>query len=113
MTPGNASGLNDGAAAVVICSGRFLKTKNLSPIAKIIGFAQAGVEPMDMGLAPVEAVTKLVSNYFSFIHILRRYFVEFTHYKIFLISKTDATIHLYLFIIISCFGCCNIIRDTK
>lgn len=61
MTAGNASGLNDGAAALVVCSESFLKEKQLHPVAKIIGFAQAGVEPLEMGLAPVQAVTKLVS----------------------------------------------------
>lgn len=56
VTAGNASGLNDGAAAVVLASGDFVRGQGLQPMAKIIGWGHAGVEPALMGLGPVEAV---------------------------------------------------------
>lgn len=66
VTAGNASGINDGAAAVVLVSEEKLKEKNLTPLARIVGFSQAGVDPNVMGLGPVPAVKKLVSlNSFS------------------------------------------------
>ncbi|NLS00027.1 acetyl-CoA C-acetyltransferase [Rhizobium sp. P38BS-XIX] len=55
VTAGNSSGLNDGAAAVLVVSGRRLAELNLTPIARIASYASAGVEPMDMGLGPVAA----------------------------------------------------------
>ncbi|MBY3591340.1 acetyl-CoA C-acetyltransferase [Rhizobium bangladeshense] len=55
VTAGNSSGLNDGAAAVLVVSGRRVAELNLTPIARIASYASAGVEPMDMGLAPVAA----------------------------------------------------------
>lgn len=61
VTAGNASGLNDGAAAVVLMSSAKAAEKKINPLAKIIGFAQAGVDPKVMGIGPVPAVKKLVS----------------------------------------------------
>lgn len=61
MTAGNASGLNDGAAAVVLMKLDEAKRRNLQPIAKIVGHAQAGVDPKVMGLGPVPAIRNLVS----------------------------------------------------
>ena len=58
VTAGNASGLNDGAAAVIIASDEAVKNYNLKPLAKIISSAVVGVEPSIMGIGPVEA-TKL------------------------------------------------------
>lgn len=55
VTAGNSSGLNDGAAAVLVVSGRRLAELNLTPIVRIASYASAGVEPMDMGLGPVAA----------------------------------------------------------
>jgi len=55
VTAGNSSGLNDGAAAVLVVSGRRVAELNLTPIARIASYASAGVEPMDMGLGPVAA----------------------------------------------------------
>ena len=55
VTAGNASGLNDGAAAVLIASENAVKNYNLKPLAKIIGSAVVGVEPRIMGIGPVEA----------------------------------------------------------
>lgn len=56
VTAGNASGINDGAAAVVLASGRAVEELGLKPMAKILGWGHAGVEPNVMGLGPVKAV---------------------------------------------------------
>lgn len=58
VTAGNASGLNDGAAAVVVASGEAVKEYGLKPLAKIVTSAVTGTEPGIMGIGPVEA-TKL------------------------------------------------------
>ena len=55
VTAGNASGLNDGAAAMLLSSEKGIKENNLTPIAKIISSAVVGVEPRIMGIGPVEA----------------------------------------------------------
>ena len=55
VTAANASGINDGAAAVVLCSSRKMKELGLKPIAKIKAFASAGVDPKIMGMGPVPA----------------------------------------------------------
>ena len=60
VTAGNASGINDGSAAVVLASES--AAKNLKPIARILGFAQAGVDPATMGLGPVPAILKLLAK---------------------------------------------------
>ena len=56
VTAGNASGINDGAAAVVLASGKAVAEKGLKPLARILGWGHAGVEPSTMGLGPVKAV---------------------------------------------------------
>lgn len=56
VTAGNASGINDGAAAVVLASGAEVAARGLSPKAKILGWGHAGVEPRVMGLGPIKAV---------------------------------------------------------
>lgn len=56
VTAGNASGINDGAAAVVLASGEAVERHGLEPMAKILGWGHAGVEPGVMGLGPVKAV---------------------------------------------------------
>ncbi len=56
VTAGNASGINDGAAAVVLASGKAVEEHGLKPMAKILGWGHAGVEPSVMGLGPVKAV---------------------------------------------------------
>ncbi|MEO6758414.1 MAG: 3-oxoadipyl-CoA thiolase [Saprospiraceae bacterium] len=55
VTAGNASGLNDGAAALLIASENGLKTQNLRPLARIVSAAVVGVEPRFMGIGPVGA----------------------------------------------------------
>ncbi|MCB2015663.1 MAG: acetyl-CoA C-acyltransferase family protein [Sphingobium sp.] len=56
VTAGNASGINDGAAAVVLASQKAVDEQGLKPRAKIIGWGHAGVEPNIMGIGPVKAV---------------------------------------------------------
>ena len=56
VTAGNASGLNDGAGAVVLASGKAVAEKGLKPMARILAWGHAGVEPNVMGLGPVKAV---------------------------------------------------------
>ncbi|MDR9365220.1 MAG: 3-oxoadipyl-CoA thiolase [Balneolaceae bacterium] len=55
VTAGNSSGLNDGAAAMLIASGQAVKDQNLEPMARIISSGVAGVEPRIMGIGPVYA----------------------------------------------------------
>ncbi|MDY0038150.1 MAG: acetyl-CoA C-acyltransferase family protein [Zoogloea oleivorans] len=59
VTPGNASGLNDGAAAVVLAEGKRAAALGLKPLARLVGYAHAGVEPAYMGIGPIPA-TRLV-----------------------------------------------------
>ncbi|MGB1560328.1 MAG: acetyl-CoA C-acyltransferase family protein [Sinimarinibacterium flocculans] len=59
VTAGNASSLNDGAAAVVLASGAKAKALGLKPLARLVAYAHAGVDPAYMGIGPVPA-TKLV-----------------------------------------------------
>ena len=55
VTAGNASGLNDGAAAVTLMSAKTAKEKNLKPLARIVSWAQCGVDPSVMGTGPIPA----------------------------------------------------------
>ena len=55
VTAGNASGLNDGAAALTIMTGKTAKEKDLKPLAKIVSCAQCGVDPSVMGTVPIPA----------------------------------------------------------
>jgi acetyl-CoA C-acetyltransferase len=59
ITAGNASTINDGAAAVVLMEARAAQERGLKPIAKLIDYAVTGVEPGVMGIGPVSAVKKL------------------------------------------------------
>ena len=56
VTPGNASGINDGAAAVLLTSLKEAEKKQLKPLAKIVSWSSVGVEPSLMGLGPIDAV---------------------------------------------------------
>ena len=60
VTAGNASSMNDGAAAVVISSRAYATKNRLSPIARIVGYAQAAVEPKYLFAAPAHAIPKLL-----------------------------------------------------
>ena len=62
VTAGNSSGLNDGAAAMILASEDAVKKYNLKPLAKIISSAVVGVEPRIMGIGPVEATKKALSR---------------------------------------------------
>jgi acetyl-CoA C-acetyltransferase len=55
VTVGNASGINDGAAAVVLASGEKVKALGLKPLARLVAYAHAGVDPAYMGIGPVPA----------------------------------------------------------
>lgn len=59
VTAGNSSGINDGAAAVVVMSAEKAKELGLKPLAKIKGFAAGGVDPAYMGLGPIPATRKI------------------------------------------------------
>lgn len=59
VTAGNASGLNDGAGALILATGQMVLDQGLKPIARLVGYAHAGVEPELMGLGPIPA-TRLV-----------------------------------------------------
>lgn len=62
VTAGNASGINDGAAATVVVSGRALEQLGRTPMARIVGMATAGVSPRIMGIGPVPATKKLLER---------------------------------------------------
>ena len=60
ITVGNASGVNDGAAALIIASETMATKQQLSPVARVVGMSTAGVEPRIMGYGPVPATQKLL-----------------------------------------------------
>jgi len=62
VTAGNASGLNDGAAALVLVSGSALEKLELKPLVRIVSYSQTGLNPAVMGLGPVKAVQEAVSK---------------------------------------------------
>ena len=62
VTAGNASGVNDGAVALIVCSGDFVEKHGLNPLARVVGAASAGVEPRVMGIGPVPAAQKLLTR---------------------------------------------------
>ncbi|AZF30840.1 3-oxoadipyl-CoA thiolase [Pseudomonas sp. R4-35-07] len=62
VTAGNASGVNDGAAALILASGEAVKKHGLTARARVLGMASAGVAPRVMGIGPVPAVRKLVER---------------------------------------------------
>ena len=62
VTPGNASGINDGAAAVVLMSDSEAKKRSLKPLAKIISWATCGVDPSLMGSGPIPASKKALKK---------------------------------------------------
>lgn len=62
VTAGNASGINDGAAAMVLATAQAAESAGLKPRGRILGYAHAGVRPEVMGIGPVPAVTKLLAK---------------------------------------------------
>jgi len=62
VTAGNASGIVDGAAALVIANEEFVKNRNLKPMGRIVSWAYAGVEPEIMGIGPVPATRKALER---------------------------------------------------
>lgn len=62
VTAGNASGVNDGAAAMILASAQAVHTHGLTARAKVLGMASAGVAPRVMGIGPVPAVRKLIER---------------------------------------------------
>lgn len=62
VTAGNASGINDGAAAIVLASGEAVKKYALKPMAKLIGWGQGGVDPKIMGVGPVVATRQAMAK---------------------------------------------------
>jgi acetyl-CoA C-acetyltransferase len=59
VTAGNASGINDAGAAIVLATSDFSKKNNLKPMARLVAYAHAGVEPQVMGLGPIPAVKRV------------------------------------------------------
>ena len=62
VTPGNSSGINDGAAALLLTTFEEAKKRSLQPLVKIISWASVGVDPTLMGLGPIEAVREAVKK---------------------------------------------------
>ncbi len=62
VTPGNASGVNDGACALILASEAAAKRHGLAPLARVIGVATAGCAPRIMGIGPVPATRKLLAS---------------------------------------------------
>jgi acetyl-CoA C-acetyltransferase len=62
VTAGNASGINDGAAALVVTSGAHAKKTGAAPMARILSYATAGVDPKIMGMGPVPAVRRALDR---------------------------------------------------
>ncbi|PWJ96641.1 acetyl-CoA C-acetyltransferase [Oceanotoga teriensis] len=62
VTAGNSSGINDGASIMILASEEAVEKYNLKPIAEIIAFSQAGVDPAFMGLGPVPAIKKVMEK---------------------------------------------------
>lgn len=62
VTAANASGLNDGASAVVLASQEMVEANELTPLAEIISVGQAGIDPSIMGVGPVEAIKKALDQ---------------------------------------------------
>ncbi|MEI6805744.1 MAG: thiolase family protein [Myxococcaceae bacterium] len=62
VTAGNSSGLNDGAAALVLASQNYAQKNNLKPLGRILGAASAGLDPRFMGLGPVYSTQKLLKK---------------------------------------------------
>lgn len=63
ITAGNSSGITDGASALVLAGGNFVKQNNLKPLARVLAVTSAGVDPKIMGIGPVPALRKMEEKY--------------------------------------------------
>lgn len=73
VTAGNSSGINDGAAALVLVKESEAKQRGLKPLARVVAWSQAGVDPSIMGTGPIPAVRAAVSFMY-----LSTFFLSFT-----------------------------------
>ena len=62
VTPGNSSGINDGAAALLLTTLEEAEKKSIKPLAKIVSWASVGIDPALMGLGPIEAVRESIKK---------------------------------------------------
>jgi acetyl-CoA C-acetyltransferase len=62
VTAGSSSGINDGAAAMMLAGGQAVKKYGLKPMARLIGWGQAGVDPAIMGVGPIGAVKRALAS---------------------------------------------------
>jgi len=62
VTAGNASGINDAAAAVVLMEGNAMRAQGVKPLARLVAYAHAGVDPRYMGIGPVPATQKALQK---------------------------------------------------
>ncbi|QIZ67560.1 acetyl-CoA C-acyltransferase [Geobacillus subterraneus] len=62
VTPGNASGMNDGAAAVIVASAEYAAKRGLKPLARLVSWGVVGVEPQYMGIGPVPAIRQALEK---------------------------------------------------
>jgi acetyl-CoA C-acetyltransferase len=62
VTAGNSSGMNDGAAALVVASREKARTLGLAPLASVVGYASVGVEPSIMGIGPIHSTRKVLES---------------------------------------------------
>lgn len=62
VTPGNASGINDGGAAVILASAQYAEERGLKPLARLVSWGTVGVEPKYMGIGPVEAIRQALKK---------------------------------------------------
>jgi acetyl-CoA C-acetyltransferase len=62
VTAGNASGINDGAAALVVASAERARELGVSPLARVLAYATAGIDPLVMGLGPIPAIRRALER---------------------------------------------------
>lgn len=62
VTPGNASGINDGAASVILTSAEYAEKNGLKPLARLVSWSAVGVDPQLMGIGPVPAIREALKN---------------------------------------------------
>lgn len=62
VTAGNSSGINDGGSAILLASEKYVERNGISPFGRIVAWAQAGVDPMEMGIGPVFATEKVLKK---------------------------------------------------